>query len=241
MIDKAPVVEVFASIQGEGRNLGTPSVFVRFWGCNLHCQFNDIVCDTPYAVSREREKAIELSSKSLADRIKKYKLKHIVFTGGEPMLYQEFIVEVMKYLYRDDIRYKAEVETNGTVKPLSRFLNIMTYITVSPKLKSSNQPSKKLDKMRINYKTLSSFPTGKTSLKFVYSPNGRGRLNAVDEAELKDIVENHSRFDVYIMPEGMDRETVIKNSNKAVSFCIENGFKFSPREHIIIWDKKRGV
>ena len=40
---KAPIIEVFSSIQGEGLLIGRRQIFVRFAGCNLNCNY----CDTP--------------------------------------------------------------------------------------------------------------------------------------------------------------------------------------------------
>ena len=57
MSKKFPVLEVFTSIQGEGKWTGEPSVFVRVAGCNLRCVFGNSRCDTPYS-SFELEKPI---------------------------------------------------------------------------------------------------------------------------------------------------------------------------------------
>jgi len=40
---RAPLIEVFSSIQGEGRYVGQPQVFLRLAGCPLRCRW----CDTP--------------------------------------------------------------------------------------------------------------------------------------------------------------------------------------------------
>ena len=61
-----------------------------------------------------------------------------------------------------------------------------------------------------------------------------------DLVEIQEIL-NIRKFPVYVMPEGMTRETVIKNSPAVVKLAIENNFRFSPREHVVIWDTKKGV
>ena len=83
------IAEIFRSLQGEGRLTGTPSVFVRTSGCNLRCRF----CDTPYASwAPEGE---NLSVDEIVARVEELAgaargsaawARHVVLTGGEPML-----------------------------------------------------------------------------------------------------------------------------------------------------------
>jgi len=72
--------EIFYSIQGEGLLAGVPSVFIRFAGCPLRCTW----CDTKYALDTEAGE--ELSTPAIIDKIKKWQCKHVVITGGEPMI-----------------------------------------------------------------------------------------------------------------------------------------------------------
>lgn len=96
----APVKEVFCSVQGEGPYLGVRQAFVRFSGCNLKCNY----CDTDYADSGSCAYETEegsgkfekipsrLSPDQLEARLKPFKNLHSVsLTGGEPLLYAEFI------------------------------------------------------------------------------------------------------------------------------------------------------
>jgi 7-carboxy-7-deazaguanine synthase len=77
------VSEVFYSLQGEGLMIGVPSVFVRSSGCNLRCRW----CDTPYASwSPEGE---HQSVEQLMKEIERYPSRHVVLTGGEPMIAPE--------------------------------------------------------------------------------------------------------------------------------------------------------
>ena len=68
------VDEIFYSLQGEGRNTGTPSVFVRFAGCNLQCDF----CDT------QHQSAQQMAEDEIVDRVLAYPATNVVITGGEP-------------------------------------------------------------------------------------------------------------------------------------------------------------
>lgn len=109
------VNEIFYSLQGEGFYVGTPSVFVRFSGCNLRCPF----CDTQHTEGREMTEA------DILQEVQRYGARHVVLTGGEPSLQlTESLVEGLHRLGR----YVA-VETNGT-----RLLPAgVDWVTLSPK------------------------------------------------------------------------------------------------------------
>jgi len=227
---KAPIVEIFESIQAEGASIGKPSIFIRFWGCSLHCQFAGKSCDTPYAVSTDREKALMMTDDEIVKKILTFNSSHIVFTGGECTLYQNMIVNIM-----DKLNYHTcEVETNATIPLTEDFIDVVNQFNMSVKLKGSNQLTEAFDKKRINHLAIETFPINKSYFKFVIS-------NMDDIEEAKSISATFPEFDVWLMPEGMYREDVIKHSDFVVNQCIKNGWNFSPREHIIIWDTKRGV
>ncbi|HCH66421.1 MAG TPA: radical SAM protein, partial [Deltaproteobacteria bacterium] len=74
------VTEQFVSVQGEGTLTGVPSTFVRLGGCNLRCSW----CDTPYSSWKPEGEHIPLDA--LVDDIARQGPRHVVLTGGEPML-----------------------------------------------------------------------------------------------------------------------------------------------------------
>lgn len=241
------IVEIFPTIQGEGRNLGVPSLFIRTGGCNLRCQFRGEACDTPYSVFTPKEldeknpslkhgyEAWETYSvDELVDIISKQKLQNIVWTGGEPMLYQKEILEVVQKLRCGKHHFTHEIETNGTIAVITGLWNYHNMIfNVSVKLSSSNQEDG-YDKKRIDKDSLESFPLNRTNYKFVITD------------PVKDLIEINEILDIkkhpaYCMPEGQTREAVLSNSQLVVDLCIKEGFRFTPREHINIWDTKKGV
>ena len=87
--------EVFDSIQGEGVSLGKPCRFVRLALCNLHCHY----CDTKYTWDFERfdydAEVREVSVASLAEQFRSAPAKHVVLTGGEPLLQQRALSQVL--------------------------------------------------------------------------------------------------------------------------------------------------
>ncbi len=101
------VVEVFRSLQGEGRNQGCPTVFLRLGGCNLACRW----CDTPYA--RQGSQDLDATAVLAAVRAAAGPCRRVCVTGGEPLLQQDALVPVLAALA--DEGYACEIETNGTI------------------------------------------------------------------------------------------------------------------------------
>mgnify|MGYP005863094905 CR=1 FL=1 len=110
--------EIFYSIQGEGYNTGVASVFIRFSGCNLSCDF----CDTWHIDYTEMDK------EEIFAAISVYPCKNILLTGGEPT-YQTELAKLVKFF--KDNGYRIAMETNGTGKVPEE----IDWVTVSPKTK----------------------------------------------------------------------------------------------------------
>lgn len=172
---KFPVLEMFCSIQGEGKWTGKPSIFIRVAGCNLRCVFGNSRCDTPYS-SFELEKPQWDTVYGAADAFMKLyeqnpNVKHIVFTGGEPMLYKDQIKRFIELICKDTNGFYYTVETNGTLPAIepwndSDYDYWIDLWSISPKLSTSVDHNCKFlteaqrdnhNKTRINYDSLSSY------------------------------------------------------------------------------------
>ncbi|MDR2192069.1 MAG: 7-carboxy-7-deazaguanine synthase QueE [Endomicrobium sp.] len=120
---KAPVYEVFFSYQGEGLYTGMAQVFVRFAGCNLQCGY----CDTAYSVKVSKEakyytsdKLIKLIAACQNNAVKSSRQNSEIFiarsvslTGGEPLLYVDFLKDLLPKLKKAG--FEIYLETNGTL------------------------------------------------------------------------------------------------------------------------------
>lgn len=128
MTSKGRVSEVFRSVQGEGLYLGMDQLFVRFFGCNLCCQF----CDT------HLHAFTEYLPHELFQEIELYNgtFHSISFTGGEPLLQGDFLGEVLKLLYHEG--HCIYLETNGTLPhELQRVIKYIDVVAMDIKLPSS--------------------------------------------------------------------------------------------------------
>ena len=108
------ISEIFKSIQGEGINTGKDVVFLRTALCNLKCSW----CDTKYTWDWDNydysKEVKELSINQVKDEIEQFNIKHLVITGGEPMMQADDLVELLSFLKPD---YFVEVETIGKIVP----------------------------------------------------------------------------------------------------------------------------
>jgi 7-carboxy-7-deazaguanine synthase len=96
------VTEIFHSIQGESTLAGEPTVFVRFTGCDLRCQY----CDTEYAFYG----GAQMSLQQILDEVAKYPARFVCLTGGEPTLQKELPALAQELLDRG---YQVSLETHG--------------------------------------------------------------------------------------------------------------------------------
>lgn len=101
------VVEIFKSIDGEGKYTGLPATFVRLYGCNLDCSY----CDTLYSHRTEREKAKDMSIDEIVNTVIEFGIPRVTLTGGEPLIHPD-VIKLIDSLISN--RIAVNVETNGT-------------------------------------------------------------------------------------------------------------------------------
>jgi 7-carboxy-7-deazaguanine synthase len=221
------IAELFYSIQGEGSLVGVPSVFVRTSGCNLRCSW----CDTPYT-SWEPTGA-ELSIAQIVDEVKAHPARHVVITGGEPMIAPE-IVPLTGRLRNEGLH--ITIETAGTVCPAVE----CDLMSISPKLSNSTPEgpfAKQHERLRIQphvlVELMARYPH---QLKFVVA-------RPADVEELLVLVRalEADPGNVILMPEGTDRDVVRERGLWIAEACKAEGFRFSPRLHVDLWGNRRGT
>lgn len=208
------VSEIFYTIQGEGISLGAPSIFLRLAGCHLRCSW----CDSKFTWDRKSGK--EMSTAEILKEIRKFPAKHLVVTGGEPLLQQNALKELLSQLPD----YYIEMETSGSL--LSHLHDQINHYNCSPKLSNSNNRTIRLEK----------FPADKTWYKFVVS-------EPENLKEIKAFIAEHKlpQDRIILMPEGIKKRELAEKTKWLVELCKDEGFRFSPRLHVNIWGNKRKV
>lgn len=225
------ISEIFYSVQGEGTLVGTPSVFIRTSGCNLRCSW----CDTPYT-SWEPE-GENLAIEAVLAEAGRYPARHVVVTGGEPMIAPE-IVALTEGLRRMGLH--ITIETAGTVwAPVACDL-----MSISPKLSNSTPLEREGGRWAAQHERLR------------MQPDVLRRLTAAYEYQLKFVVARPEDIceirplvaelaadpaKVVLMPEGVDPAVLRERGQWLVEVCKQEGFRYSPRLHIDLWGNRRGV
>jgi len=221
-INKISISEIFYSIQGEGVFAGVPSIFIRIAGCPLRCKF----CDTSYAADSAIAKKMAVIA--IVKQIKKYPAKHIVITGGEPM-----ISPALPLLCKSLKKYHITIETAGIKFVAGLKCDLMS---ISPKLsnacknKSDETKYLKIDELK---KLINNY---EYQLKFVVE-----KTNDIKEIvqTLRKLKNVHGSV-VMLMPQARKRSEYLKRSLLVVELCKKYGFAFSPRLQTMLWDNKKG-
>lgn len=209
--------EIFYSIQGEGARTGSPVVFLRLAGCNLHCSW----CDTKHSWGQ----GIELPEEEVAQRIMCYQAPGLVITGGEPLVQTQALEKLLPLLPADMF---IEVETNGTIAPTPLLVQRINQWNVSPKLQHAGNKECTLvaDVLRNFVKTQ------KAWFKFVVS--GEEDWSSIQALKLP-------QDKIILMPCAATLEQLNDRRLKVVELCLTHKVRFGDRLHVALWGDKKGV
>jgi len=203
------VSEIFKGIQGEGRYAGEPALFIRLSGCTRNCSF----CDTKYHKDGE-----EMSMEYIIKQIREAKEKVIVWTGGEPLLQANAMIDIIKLTKKKS----HHLETNGDLIDSDIRADVLKctfdYIGISPKdLKTA--------------KKIKDFFKGQ--LFWVYD------IKVVTDLKLN---KNLIKYATCLMPLTINNDNKEREIRKKVwIYCTENNIRYTPRLHYEIWGSRRGV
>jgi len=250
--------EQFFSIQGEGHFAGTPSLWVRTFGCNLTC--SKFPCDTEYSWHPEYK---DIHSSYTAEEVYYNLLElitdkhnpyghlnhpltgnaiHLVFTGGEPLLkkYQTLIKDVVSIFALDNDIVNFTVETNGTQELTDEFdswldetLNVQPFFSFSPKLESVSGEVDAINADNI-INILNKYDG---QIKFV-ADNSDECENEILDTIYNKFNNSISDIDYWIMPLGETREDQLKIA-PIVEKYQQMGFKIATRNHTYIWSNEK--
>lgn len=222
------VSEFFTSLQGEGASAGEPAVFLRLGDCNLSC----VYCDTRYSWDwehyRRRDELTEQEVVDVAHRVRASGPQRLVITGGEPLLQQASVEDLLSELEG----YFVEVETNGTLLPGATLARRVDQWNVSPKLSNSGIRQQ----MRLKPDVLATLrDTQRAWLKFVVA----------EPEQVTEVIEvvaavQWPRHRVILMPQALDAAELTTRSAWVAQVAIERGFRFSTRLHLLLWGNSRG-
>lgn len=133
-------LNVAGTIQGEGKLVGIPSLIIRTSGCNLRCAWRmedgtASTCDTAFSSYNPENNTLPISDIITLVKNNIGQIKHVIITGGEPMLQFKQLAALSELLHRV-IGVHITLETNGTMfdKDVAAHTNL---ISLSPKLSSS--------------------------------------------------------------------------------------------------------
>lgn len=102
--ERLKLTEIFCSLQGEARDVGRPTVFVRLTGCPLRCSY----CDTAYAFHGGEWWTLD----AIRAEVRRHGVRHVCVTGGEPLA-QRRCLALLQGLCDDG--HEVSLETSGAI------------------------------------------------------------------------------------------------------------------------------
>jgi organic radical activating enzyme len=248
---------VFYTLEGEGKYIGWPSVFMRLSMCNLTCigfksEDAPFGCDSYVSWSKKNKMTFEeiaqyFEKKGYHEQLRKGALLKI--TGGEPFIQQKNLLEFVKFIHErwgfDDYSTEVSVselkkptlyidfETNATIMPDEEWEYSAKWVctfTTSPKLSNNGDAVERRYKPEV--------------LKYLVDSGACFKFVAKQESDLDEVLEKYVNNPdinlptdlIWIMPMCGSRKELIEIGPAVADICKKYGFKFSNRLHLQIWD-----
>ena len=228
------IAEIFHSLQGEGRLLGVPSVFVRTSGCNLRCAW----CDTPYASWAPEGRTMAVDE--ILAEVARFPARHVVLTGGEPMIAPGLHELAFQLQER---RYHVTIETAGTVPPRGIACDLAS---LSPKLAHS-APAEETDAAwRQKHEALRWQPA--VVAEWIAAADYQLKFVVRTEADLAEIEAMIRETEcvvppekLLLMPEGTTVEALRARAGWLAELCKQRGYSYAPRLQVELYGHRRGT
>jgi len=231
--------KVFYTLEGEGKHIGEPSVFMRLAMCNLTCkgfasEDSPHGCDSFVSWSVKNKFTFENLNWYFEDHGYDEALKKgaiLKITGGEPMLQQRRLLEWLPtFVEWFGFKPRIDFESNASILPKDEWITEWdATFTLSPKMSNNGDPEARRYKPDV-LKWHNSH--SESCFKFVIN----------DNSDLKEVYEKYidpgyvDKDKIWLMPCCGSREEHTLKSTMVAELCKEHHFKFSPRLQLVIWD-----
>jgi 7-carboxy-7-deazaguanine synthase len=226
------IAEIYLSIQGEGFLAGSESVFVRASGCNLRCWF----CDTPFA--SWKPEGDDLAIGDIVDQVERHHCRHVVLTGGEPMLFAELVPLAAELR---SLGNHVTIETAGTLDlPVECDL-----MSLSPKLTGSAPSPRQYPRWNQRHEQTRHAPDVVRRLVRDYEYQVKFVIDRPSDChEVERYLARFPEIDrdrVLLMPQGIDADELARRAEWLKPHCQRVGLRFCPRRQIEWFGLVRGT
>ena len=234
--------KLFYTIEGEGEYIGQPSVFMRLSMCNLTCKAFASVdspngCDSYVSWSVKNKMTFDeifslMEESGYIEHLRNRAIFKI--TGGEPLISQNQLLKFMEaFVAKYKFLPRIDFETNATIKPNHRWVTeFNATFTTSPKLTTNGDPEEKTYKPEV--------------LRWHVDHNSGFKFVITSDRDLEEIwnkyINDYEGINVppqrvWFMPCCGSRDEHIQRAPAVVEYAKAMHVNFSPRLHLLVWNK----
>ena len=256
------ISQTFVSLEGEGQNIGEPSIYVRVAGCySAACKF----CDTKFSWYNKK-KFKKVNSDWYMDLLNQVEninqpINRLTITGGEPLHYTKSLYKIVKVLqnigsYKINIEWLG-IESNGNLladknivfelirsfKHIQDEFKVKPTLTISPKLEAKTCYEGQLSQVQVIemyntvYENIKNYFPYEVNYKFVWEVSPKSNklvLESLDELDKLKVKPKN----IFLMPFtpkdplGKNKDIWEKIKDITAKDALKFGIRYSPRIHI---------